>query len=175
MQNERRRKTRKRFGFDTEAEINREKQIKREAAKWRKEDTNRREEIEKSQMYQVLIKGAIGFDIADALLGILEIGGDLLSGVLGLAYVILSLSVVKSIRLTFAVACVAIIDFLIGLIPVAGSAVDVLFCGNYINRTLIKGFVEGNETIRNRINLISIIGFFVIAIAVWLLHRMFSL
>lgn len=174
MSNERREKTRKKFGFDSEKEINREEKIKQKAQEQKKRRELKRQSIEQTTLYTVLIKGAIGFDIADAALGILEIGGDILSGVVGLLYVFLCINTIKSLRLTVAVLAVVLADLMIGLIPVAGTFVDMAFCGNYINRSMIKGFVEDDPVIKRRVNIIAGIGIFVIAGASFLLVKIIS-
>ncbi|MBO7427237.1 MAG: DUF4112 domain-containing protein, partial [Paludibacteraceae bacterium] len=106
-------------------------------------------------------------DIIDAVLGFFEEIGDLASGLFGLLYLFLSLFVVRSIRLAIAVLSVTLVDLLIGLIPLAGSVVDAVFCGSYINRTMIKGFVEGDAKIKRRVNLIASFGFLVVISLAW--------
>lgn len=170
MSNVRREKTRQKFGFDTEKDISKKEKVKQVARAHREVEVDRRKEIEENGLYKTLMKGALGFDVADGLMGFLELGGDILSAVLALAYVVLSLFVVKSLRLTMAVFIIVVVDLAIGMVPMAGTLLDVVFCGNYINRTLIKGFVEGDKSAKRKVNLISSIGFFVIflAIAFWL-------
>ena len=158
MTNIRREKTRRDFGFDTEKEKQRKRKYKEIAKEDLSKIQSRRERIENSKLYKILIGGAMGFDVLDGVLGILEIGGDILAAFIGLAYVYLSITVVRSCRLTFAVLCISIVDFLVGLIPVAGMIADFVFCGNYINRNMIKGFVEGDEKVVKRMNIITAVG-----------------
>ena len=167
MSNDRRAKTKEKFGFDSDKKIERLKRTKATAEVARRKESNRRQRIEQSSLYRVLIKRAIGFDIIDAILGFFEEIGDLASGLFGLLYIFLSLFVVRSIRLAIAVLCVTLVDLLIGLIPLAGSVVDAVFCGSYINRTMIKGFVEGDAKIKRRVNLIASLGFLVVISLAW--------
>ncbi len=162
MSNLRREKTRKKFGFDTERDFSRQEKVKQVARAHREVEEDRRKEIESNPLYKTLMKGALGFDVADGLMGFLEVGGDILSAVLSLTYVALSLFVVRSLRLTMAVFIVVVIDLAIGMVPMAGMLLDIVFCGNYINRTLIKGFVEGDKKAKRRVNLISMVGFSVL-------------
>lgn len=162
MSNLRREQTRKQFGFDSERQIRRQERAKQRALKERERDQLRREEIERNSLYKTLIKGAFGFDVADAVLGFLETIGDVLSGLLALTYVYLSLFVVRSLRLTVAVLGVAFVDLLMGLVPGIGTLLDVVFCGNYINRTMIKGYVEGDEKMRRRVNIVSVVSLLII-------------
>ena len=162
MSNIRREKTREKLGFDTEKIKKKEEKIRLKALEKQKKRELWRQSIEEKPLYKVLIKGAIGFDIADALLGLLEMVGDLFSGIIGLSYVILYIFTVKSLRLTVAVLAVMLVDLIIGLIPGIGTIVDFVFCGNYINRSMIKGYVEDDPVIKRRVNIISFIGIFVI-------------
>lgn len=166
MSNIRREQTRRKYGFDSQKEILRKEKLKQEARVDRSKDANRRQEIENNGLYRTLIKGALGFDVLDGLLGFLEVGGDLVSAVSGIAYVGLSMFVVKSVRLTIAVLCVMMADLALGLIPMVGTLLDIVFCGNYINRTLIKGFVEGDKSTRRKVNLIASVGFAVLLLAI---------
>lgn len=171
MSNLRREKTRQKFGFDSEKKISKKKKVEEVARVERSKREDRRQEIEQNMLYKTLIKGALGFDLADGLLGLLEVGGDILSALLSLLYVGLSLFVVRSFRLTAAVFCVALADLALGLIPVAGTLLDIVFCGNYINRTMIKGFVEGDEQSKKRVNQISLVlvGVLLLGVAIWAL------
>lgn len=172
MANERRERTREKFGFGLEKEVAKAESVKRTAEADRKARELRREKIERNSLYRVMIGGAVGFDVLDAVMGFFEEVGDLLSGLFGLAYVYLSLFVVKSLRLTMAVLCVSLVDLLLGMIPVAGTVVDIFFCGNYINRMMIKGFVEGDGKARRRVNLISLLGFLVVFGLFWLVKML---
>ena len=172
MSNERRAKTREKFGFDSDKEIEKLKRTKMTAEHVRRRKRERRQRIEQNKLYQILISKAIGFDILDAVLSFIEGVGDIFSGLIGLAYIYLSLVVVRSIRLTAAVFCVAATDLLIGLIPIPGTLVDVVFCGNYINRMMIKGFVEDDAETKRRVNLIASAGFLVVFGLAWLVKTL---
>lgn len=167
MSNYRRAKTKEKFGFDSDKKVERMERTKAAAEVALRKKTEQRQRIEQSNLYKVLIKRAIGLDIIDAVLGFFEEIGDLASGLFGLLYLFLSLFVVRSIRLAIAVLSVTLVDLLIGLIPLAGSVVDAVFCGSYINRTMIKGFVEGDAKIKRRVNLIASFGFFVVISLAW--------
>jgi len=167
MSNYRRAKTKEKFGFDSDKKVERMERTKAAAEVALRKKTEQRQRIEQSNLYKVLIKRAIGLDIIDAVLGFFEEIGDLASGLFGLLYLFLSLFVVRSIRLAIAVLSVTLVDLLIGLIPLAGSVVDAVFCGSYINRTMIKGFVEGDAKIKRRVNLIASFGFLVVISLAW--------
>ena len=173
MSNSRRERTRAKFGFDSDEEKRKQERIQQKYLQKKQTWEARRSVIESSTYYKVLIKGAVGFDVADALLGFLEIGGDLLSGVLGFAYVGLCAKVIKSVRLTLAVTCVVLVDLLLGFIPGLGSVVDVFFCANYINRYLIKGYVERDESVMRKLNIVTLICILIVAGLVYLIYRMF--
>ena len=172
MSNERRAKTREKFGFDSDKEIERLKRTKKKAEAVRDKRLEYRRRIEENKLYKTLIGGAIGFDILDAVLGLVEEVGDLFSGLFGLMYIYLSAVVVRSFRLTLAVLCVSLVDLLLGMIPVAGTLVDVVFCGNYINRMMIKGFVEDDAETKRRVNLIASAGFLVVFGLAWLVKTL---
>ncbi|MCR5497725.1 MAG: DUF4112 domain-containing protein [Paludibacteraceae bacterium] len=172
MSNERRAKTREKFGFDSDKEIEKLKRTKMTAEHARRRKMERRQRIEQDKLYQIMISKAIGFDILDAVLSFIEGFGDIFSGLIGLAYIYLSLVVVKSIRLTAAVFCVAAVDLLIGLFSIPGTLVDVFFCGNYINRMMIKGFVEDDAETKRRVNLIASAGFLVVFGLAWLVKTL---
>ena len=110
-----------------------------------------------------MIKGAFFFDVIDGLSGLAEFVGDAFSSIFHLVNLYLSVFVVKSIRLSFAVLVISLIDLLIGLIPVAGSILDFVFCSSIINRQLIRGWVENDPSTRSKVNKIVTIGTFVIA------------
>lgn len=172
MSNARRERTREKLGFDTEKTKKKEEKLRLKAQEEREKRELWRKSVEEKPLYKILIKGAIGFDIADALLGILELGGDIFSALIGLLYVILSITSVKSLRLTIAVLSVILVDLVIGLIPAAGTIVDMVFCSNYINRSMIRGFVEDDPVIKRRVNIISAIGIFVIVGASFALTKL---
>lgn len=163
MSNLRRERTREKLGFDTEKDIKRKEKAKKRAIDERGKQALRRSRIESHALYRTLVKGALGFDVVDALLGFLEVGGDFLSALPGLAYLYLSAFVVRSFRLSVAVFSVVVVDLLLGLVPVAGTVVDVLFCGNYINRSMIKGVVEGDGKTISRVNKVAVWGLLVAA------------
>ncbi|MEE3484696.1 MAG: DUF4112 domain-containing protein [Bacteroidales bacterium] len=173
MSNSRRERTRAKFGFDSEEEKLKQERFREKYLQKKQAWEARRAVIESSNYYKILITGAVGFDVADALLGFLEIGGDLLSGVLGFAYVGLCAKVIKSVRLTLAVTCVVLVDLLLGFIPGLGSVVDVFFCANYINRYLIKGYVERDESVMRKLNIVTLICILIVAGLGYLIYRIF--
>lgn len=133
----------------------------------------RRKEIESNSLYQLVIKGAFFLDIADGLMGLFEFVGDSISSIFHLINLYLSIFVVKSFRLSFAVFSIVLVDLLIGFIPVLGSLIDFVFCSNVINRQLIRGWVEDDPSIRSRVNKVTIaggtIGAGLIGLLYWLL------
>lgn len=173
MANRRREKTNKRLGLDSEKEKRRQEEALRKAEQRRLEQMAVRERIESSTLYKVLIKGAIVFDVADALMGLMEFAGDSLSFLVSMGYVVVSAKVVRSTRLTTAVFLVSLIDLLVGFIPGVGDLIDVIFCSSLINRSLIQGFVEGDSKAKRRVNIISIIGFAIVAGLVYLIVHIF--
>ncbi|MBO4805386.1 MAG: DUF4112 domain-containing protein [Paludibacteraceae bacterium] len=173
MSNERRRETEERLGFDSQEERRlQEESIERER-KRREAAEQVSERIRQSTSYRVLIKGALGFDILDAVLGIFETFGDLFSFVVGWGYLYISAFVVRHFRLTMAVFFVLLVDLLIGLIPFAGTVVDVVFPASYICRGLIQGVVDHDKQKIKMVNMIFMAGFIIVAVLVvlvlWLL------
>ncbi len=163
MVNQRREDKRKDLGLASEKE---RKKIEKDVLSAQKEvdrHAKRREEIESHSLYRFVIKGAFFFDVIDGLSGLAEFVGDAFSSIFHLVNLYLSVFVVKSIRLSFAVLVISLIDLLIGLIPVAGSILDFVFCSSIINRQLIRGWVENDPSTRSKVNKIVTIGTFVVA------------
>ena len=159
----RREDKRKDLGLASEKE---RKKIEKDVLSAQKEvdrHAKRRGEIESHSLYRFVIKGAFFFDILDGFSGLVEFVGDAFSSVFHLINLYLSIFVVKSVRLSFAVLIISAIDLLIGLIPFAGSILDFVFCSSIINRQLIRGWVENDPTAHSRVNKIAAIGTFVVA------------
>ena len=163
----RREETNRNLGLSGEKEKRKQQQAIEKAEKRRQEQLAVQARIEESTMYKVLIKGAIAFDVADAVLGLLEFAGDSLSFLVSMGYVVLSAKVVRSIRLTVAVMMVSLVDLLIGFIPGVGDVADMVFCSSMINRTLIQGYVENDRKAKRRVTIISMVGFAVVGLLVW--------
>ncbi len=170
MANQRREETRSQLNLKSDKQKERERKSLEKAEREAAKVAERRAEIEKNGTYEVFISGfSFGLDILDGVLGFLEMGGDLLMSLVSLVYVYISLFVVRSLRLTAAVLTVALVDAVVGFIPVVGSAVDFVFCANYINKNLIKGFVEGNKEAQRRVNILSSVCLVVVAVIVALI------
>ena len=174
MANNRREDKRKDLGLTTEKEkkkieanVQDVQKGKERAAKWR-------EKIESDTIYNLVIKGAFAFDVIDGLAGFFEFLGDSLSSVFHLLNLYISIFVVKSFRLTLAVLSISLVDLLVGFIPVAGSVVDFIFCSSSINRHLIRGWVEGDETVKSRVNKIASVSFIVVFLFVSVILWIFS-
>ena len=85
---------------------------------------------------------------ADALLGLVIPGiGDLLTIVLSLPSIFVALFKVRSIPLTLAVMYNIVLDCFIGLTPVLGDILDVVYRSYVKNYRLIVGFVEDDKDV----------------------------
>ncbi len=170
MANRRREETREQLNLKSEKQKEKERIAIEKAEQEAKRIEARRQEIEGNSIYRIFISGfSFGLDILDGVLGFVEGVGDFLTTVISFVYVYISLFVVRSFRLTLAVLTITLIDAIIGFIPFVGSIVDLVFCGNYINKNMIKGFVDGNKEARRRVNIISSFSFIVIAFVVALI------
>lgn len=170
MANQRREETRDRLNLKSEKQKEKERVAIEKAEHEAAEIEARRKEIESNGIYSIFISGfSFGLDILDGILGFMEGVGDFFTTIISFVYVYISLFIVRSFRLTLAVLTVTLTDAIIGFIPFAGSIVDLVFCGNYINKNMIKGFVEGNKEARRRVNLLSSFSFIVIALVVGLI------
>ncbi len=170
MANRRREETREQLNLKTEKQREKERIAIEKAEQEAKKIEARRKEIEENGIYRIFISGfSFGLDIIDGVLGFVEGVGDFFTTAVSFVYVYISLFIVRSFRLTLAVLTITLFDAVIGFIPFAGSIVDLVFCGNYINKNMIKGFVEGNKEARRRVNIISSFSFLAIAIFVCLI------
>ncbi len=170
MANRRREETREQLNLKSEKQREKERIAIEKAEQEAKKIEARRQEIEGNAIYRIFISGfSFGLDILDGVLGFVEGVGDFLTTIISFVYVYISLFVVRSFRLTLAVLTITLIDAIIGFIPFAGSIVDLIFCGNYINKNMIKGFVDGNKEARRRVNIISSFSFIVISSVVVLI------
>jgi len=82
----------------------------------------------------------------DAILGLLPIGGDVLTGIVQLGIVLLALFRYQVPRPVAArMAANVLIDTLVGAVPLLGDVFDVAFKANTRNLQLLKGVVEQQQ------------------------------
>ena len=150
-----------------------------------------RERLGKSRSYEWLQKIADVMDryYLDAALGFAIPGGigDTITAFLSLAFVVFSAFGVRSIWLTLAVMNNVLRDLLLGLIPFyVGDVIDIFHKSNIHNMSLIKGFVEGDETIIKTVNrkaaysiilfvCLCILIYFMVKVVIWAGQFLFSL
>lgn len=116
-----------------------------------------RQRLDRSRIYAWLQKMADIMDryYLDAALGFAIPGGigDTITAVASLAFVGFSVFGVRSLSLSLAVMNNVLRDLLLGLIPFyVGDIIDVFHKSNRQNMALIKGFVDGDETIIKTVN-----------------------
>lgn len=139
-----------------------------------------RERLSKSRSYEWLQKIADVMDryYLDAALGFAIPGGigDTITAFLSLAFVVFSAFGVRSISLTLAVMNNVLRDLLLGLIPFwVGDVIDIFHKSNLHNMSLIKGFVEGDETVIKTVNrkaAWSVVIFVCLCILIYLMFRL---
>lgn len=89
----------------------------------------------------------------DALIGVIPGWGDVMAVLSAVPFVYFSASVIKSVPLTLAVLNNALRDVLMGMIPFfVGDIIDLFHRSNIQNMQMIRGFVDGDETIIKQVN-----------------------
>ncbi len=89
----------------------------------------------------------------DALIGLIPGWGDAIALISVLPFVYFSMRVIRSVPLTLAVLNNALRDVLMGMIPFfVGDVIDIFHRANIQNMEMIKGFVDGDETIIRQVN-----------------------
>ena len=113
----------------------------------------------------------------DALIGIIPGWGDTIALLSAVPFVYFSARVIKSMPLTLAVLNNALRDVLMGMIPFfVGDIIDFFHRANIQNMQMIRGFVEGDETIIKQVNrrawqsaIALVVLLLLIALMIWLL------
>ena len=113
----------------------------------------------------------------DAIIGFIPGWGDAFSLLCAAPFVYFSARVVKSVPLTLAIINNALRDILLGLIPFfVGDIIDVFHRSNVRNMAMVRGFVEGDETVIRQVNqrawqAAAVLGLLLalIALMIWLL------
>ena len=89
----------------------------------------------------------------DALVGLIPGWGDAMSLLCALPFVYFSAHVIKSVPLTLAIINNALRDMLMGMIPFfVGDIIDIFHRSNIQNMQMIRGFVDGDETMIRQVN-----------------------
>ena len=151
------------MGLDSDKEQSRQARETTAAELRVQEKEKRKMQIKSSPLYQFVIRGKIVKDLADGVLSFVEGVGDVLTLIIGLVNIYCCATVVRSFRLTVAVTVITGIDFLVGLIPVAGSVVDLLFPSNHIAGNLIEDYVEGTGNAKTKATVIATVGVVILA------------
>jgi len=89
----------------------------------------------------------------DAIIGFIPGWGDAFSLLCATPFIYFSARVIKSVPLTLAVINNALRDILLGLIPFfVGDIIDAFHRSNARNMAMVRGFVEGDETVIRQVN-----------------------
>lgn len=103
-----------------------------------------RQELKSSRLFKIITWGKPFKDVAEGVIGFfVEWVGDILSLGLGAASIYFCAFKVRSIALTLIVSILFLLDFLLGLIPFAGDAVDFIFPSFYLSGRLIENYIDG--------------------------------
>ena len=150
MESRRRTIARENLGFESEIEKAKMERALAKEEKRREKKELAKQKLENDWMYRT-VKG-ISFLMdkcfADATLGLFIPGvGDFLTIVLSVPFLFVSLFKVRSISLTLAVLYNIMVDCFIGLTPVLGDILDVLYRSYAKNYRLIVGFVEDDAEV----------------------------
>lgn len=152
--------------------------------------TVRRDKIEKDSSYRFIMQIANIMDnkFLDPIIGFfLPAAGDILASFMTLPFIYISLYKIKSIPLTLTIIYNMLIDVLLGMMPYClGDVLDAVNRSYIKNINLIKGFVENNPSVINKVNqrawttlvfivIICIVIIFIITFLVSLLNSSFDL
>ena len=113
----------------------------------------------------------------DALIGFIPGWGDAIALLSAVPFVYFSARVIKSVPLTLAVLNNALRDVLMGMIPFfVGDIIDIFHRANIQNMQMVRGFVDGDETIIRQVNqrafqsaVVLVVLLLLIALMVWAL------
>ena len=115
-----------------------------------------REKLEKSTIYRKMEQVQTLMDeyYIDGVIGLIPYGiGDIISAVFSMIYVWFAFVKIKSIPLTLAVLNNALRDVVLGLIPFyVGDVIDFFHRANRQNMQLVRGFVQGDESVIRAVN-----------------------
>lgn len=143
MANVRRDDAAKKMGVSTEKERNTLAQDAEKGIRQLEEKRLWREELKSSTLYAFVSKGALVKDVADGVFGLAEWIGDIFSFALGAVNIYFCAVKVKSVALTVFVSFLALVDLVLGLIPLLGDVLDVVFPSNYLSSRLIVKYIDG--------------------------------
>ena len=144
-------------------------------------DKHQLQQVKDSKVYR-LMEGLERYTdryYLDAIIGFIPGWGDAFSLLCAAPFVYFSARVVKSVPLTLAIINNALRDILLGLIPFfVGDIIDVFHRSNVRNMAMVRGFVEGDETVIRQVNqrawqAAAVLGLLLalIALMIWLLVR----
>ncbi len=142
-------------------------------------DKHQLQQVKDSKVYR-LMEGLERYTdryYLDAIIGFIPGWGDAFSLLCAAPFVYFSARVVKSVPLTLAIINNALRDILLGLIPFfVGDIIDVFHRSNVRNMAMVRGFVEGDETVIRQVNqrawqAAAVLGLLLalIALMIWLL------
>ena len=118
-------------------------------------DKHQLQQVKDSKVYR-LMEGLERYTdryYLDAIIGFIPGWGDAFSLLCAAPFVYFSARVVKSVPLTLAIINNALRDILLGLIPFfVGDIIDVFHRSNVRNMAMVRGFVEGDETVIRQVN-----------------------
>lgn len=123
-------------------------------AKSLEEDAHQQERLTESSSFQ-LVYAAKKYDdwFLDPIVGFLIPGfGDLLSSLVTLPAVYVSVIKLRSLSLTFAIFYAMFLDFIVGVVPVAGDLIDAFHKSNKKACRWIVGYVEQDPDTIEEIN-----------------------
>lgn len=109
-----------------------------------------REELRQHTMFKTMNSIARYMDryYLDGFIGLIPGVGDVLSALCALPFAYFSLFIVRSVPLTLAVLCNALLDVLVGMIPFfVGNVLDFIYRSNTRNLKMIIGYVNGDRTV----------------------------
>ncbi len=142
-------------------------------------DKHQLQQVKDSKVYR-LMEGLERYTdryYLDAIIGFIPGWGDAFSLLCAAPFVYFSARVVKSVPLTLAIINNALRDILLGLIPFfVGDIIDVFHRSNVRNMAMVRGFVEGDETVIRQVNqrawqaaVVLLLLLALIALMIWLL------
>lgn len=113
----------------------------------------------------------------DAIIGLIPGWGDAVALLCVLPFTYFSIHIIKSVPLTLAIINNALRDILLGMIPFfVGDIIDVFYRSNTRNMAMIRGFVNGDETVIKQVNqrawqagIVLVLLLALIALMIWLL------
>ncbi len=140
-----------------------------------------RPDIENSRSYRLsrLLKRYLDDYYLDGFIGLFPVAGDVFSQTFNLVFVYISLFKIRSIPLTLVVIFNSLLDLLIGLIPVIGTALDFFHRSYKRNFLLVEGFSQNNPQIIRKVRgqaIFAVVGIAAVGAAcAWLIQNLFVL